>query len=528
MSIVSIISSSLFVAFLSSLTIGIGTSVLKRLRFEHSYAVHVSVSYLIGLGVLGNIGLLLGLVGQFKVAIVYGIFASLWLLLHRVIYQAVLQLARALWQFVRETFSKSTIAAAVIIGLSVIVVLNYFACFLPPMAPDEVAYHNPEAQLLATSHSLQFPHGGHFFYGNIPLLMEIISAIGLLVQRYAIGHILQYGMYLALIVFCFGWLRRRYSFTTAVTGAAALFGLHEILYFSTTGYVDTADVVVQAVAILLAIDWLQRRDRSLLLVSGLLFGLALAIKYTALFTIDLIGLMLTLSYWFTTGPGKSLPGYCKTILNFIVPMLMVGGFWYVKNTWLYGNPFYPFYFGHVGVDEASYASMISAVQSFGFDRTFTNYVMIPLRYYWAYNQQVELQSLLVLVGLLTLPFTFVVKQYRRDHIFIFGYLLLFSIYWFFFATHITRFLHLPIVMLTLLGAVLVTNLSRQWRRAWLGLVVVTLFCLMLYYPKLNLTYMRKAIITIDPKPSPTEHWVYAPIRLDALLFVLGKLKASDY
>lgn len=525
MSIISIISNSLITAFLSSLAIGMGASLLRRIRFEHSYAVKVSLSYLIGLGVLGNIGLILGLLGQFKVVVVYGFFVGLWFIFRRVIYQESFQLVRALWQFVREMFSKSKLAVAVIIVMSVIVGLNYLACFLPPMAPDEVAYHNPEAQLLATSHILRFPHGGHFFYGNLPQLMEIISAIGLLVQRYAIGHILQFGMYLAFIVFCFGWLKRRYSFTTAFTGAAALFGLQEILYYSTTGYVDTADVVLQAAGLLLILDWLQRRDRSLLLVSGLLFGFALAIKYTALVT---IGLIWTLIYWFTKGATKNLPDHLKAALSFVIPLLIFGGFWYVKNAWLYGNPFYPLYFGHTGVDEASYASMITAIQSFGYERTLTNYVLIPIRYYWAYNQQIETQSLIVILGLLALPFVWCVKQYRRDHFLLLSYLFLFSIYWFFFATHLTRFLHLAIVMLTLLGVILITNLSRQWRRAWFGVVVVTVLCLTLYYPKLDVTYMRKAIITIDPKPQPDEHWVYAPLRVDALLFTLGKLEAADY
>lgn len=528
MSIVALGSNSLIALFLSSLALGVGASLLQRLRFAHTYSVTLGLSYLLGLGVLGNIGLLLGLIGQFKVTVVYGIFAVLFLCFSKIIYRECRLLVKAMWEFVRQMLNTSKIASAVILLMGIIVVLNYLAAFIPPLAPDEVAYHYPEAQLLATSHRLEFPHGGHYFYGNLPLSMEILSALGLLLERYAVGHILQFVMFLALVFFCFGWLRQRYTLTTAIAGAAILFGLHDILYYSTTGYVDTADVVVQAIGILLLIDWLHRREASLLMVSGLLFGFALAIKYTAVFSIGMMGLFLTGAYLLTLPTQKRLQGYGKIVASFVVPMLVFGGFWYIKNAWLYGNPMYPLYFGHSDVDEASYQSLIAALQLFSFPRTITNYLLVPLRYYWAYTKQLDTQSVLVLLGLLATPFAFIRQRYRRDHLLLLSYCIIYSVYWFFFATHQTRFLHLPIIILTLLGVIVVTTMTSLWRKVFVGLVLATAIGLNIYYPKLDLTYARKAIVTIDPKPAPDEHWVYAPLRVDALLFTLGKLQPSDY
>ncbi|OGY79329.1 MAG: hypothetical protein A3B74_00590 [Candidatus Kerfeldbacteria bacterium RIFCSPHIGHO2_02_FULL_42_14] len=121
MSIISIVSNTLLAFFFSSLAIGMGMSLLRRLRFEHHYAVIVSVAYLIGLGILGNIGLLLGLIGQFKATVVYSIFGLLWIAFIKTITRECRRLWQTLWYWLRRALTQSKITAAVVLLMSVIV-----------------------------------------------------------------------------------------------------------------------------------------------------------------------------------------------------------------------------------------------------------------------------------------------------------------------------------------------------------------------------------------------------------------------
>lgn len=72
-------------------------------------------------------------------------------------------------------------------------------------------------------------------------------------------------------------------------------------------------------------------------------------KYTELLAVGLIGLSLL--------PGLvSAPRNWRPIIAFALPVVVVAGYWYLKNWILFGNPIYPFLFAHPGLSDAWMAS----------------------------------------------------------------------------------------------------------------------------------------------------------------------------
>ncbi len=512
----------------SVLALGIGLKILSLLRYKDNLPITISLSFVSGLAVIVNIGVLLGLVGQFKTMVIYPIFLVIGVLVRKELYRFFITLRLVIPSFFKQIWQKTPLLLVLIGGfIGVVILLNYLATFIPPLAADEAAYHLPEAELLATSHTLAFPHGGHYFYGNLPLFMEVLSAIGMLNIGYILGHVINYFIYLSLILFIYGWLRRNYNIKVAVGGIVAMLGMSEMLSLSLTGYVDTAAAALTIIGILMLIDWLHQKNDLLLIISGICLGIGIAIKYTVIIDVALMSLLLTIGHFYTK--ERSLKLYFKRLMKFFLPIILVGGFWYIKNMVLYLNPFYPLYFGHQGIDDTTYQELLIAIQWFGYPRTFTNYLLSPVHIFWTSTKQIYLQSILTLVALPLLPWLIIIKKYRLHYIILIGYSIIYSMYWFFFATHQERFLYVPNMFIVLLAVLVITQVSKS-RLTHLAVITVLLLTFLNgYFPKLqNVSYLRKAFITTDPKPKLDEHWVFGPIRLDAVYFLTGKINTSNY
>lgn len=511
---------SLILFSLGSLALGLGRIILNQWpNFKVNYSMSIGLAYALGFMVIGMIGVVLGTIGQFKPYFLITIFSLLLLACNKIIYAEVVLLQQHITNFFISTWCTSKLRFIVLILLSMVVATNYLAINFPPLAPDELAYHLPEAQVLLTSHQLDTIRSSHFFYGNLPVFMEVITAIGLVFRGSSVVHGLQFFLFLALLLFIFGWLRQQYNHATAFIGIALLFSLNEILALATTGYVDTAEAVFEVMAIILVLEWIRERKPNLLILSGLLFGTAISIKYTALISIGLFGSLITVIHFFYH--QEKFKSYLKNIIVFVTPILLVGGIWYVKNMLLYHNPFYPLYFGHSGVDEASYRSVLEAIQSFVYPRTLSNFLLIPLLFFWIDTPyQFQLQAIIILLCLTAVPRLLYIQQQRLIHIILGGYSLIYTIYWFFWATHQVRFLAVPTILLTLLGAIAITLSTVRQRLAILSIFISICIGFNLYLPKASWRTVARAIITIDWHVASNEHVVLAPLRLDAVRSIL--------
>lgn len=75
-----------------------------------------------------------------------------------------------------------------------------------------------------------------------------------------------------------------------------------------------------------------------LMLPGVIIGLAALTKLTGLALIPLAGLALLLRQDFSSGWRRWLPGFMRDYALLLLPILIIAGWWYVRNWQLYGDP----------------------------------------------------------------------------------------------------------------------------------------------------------------------------------------------
>ncbi len=495
----------------------LGKKFLQLIRFSDTYLITTSLGYLIGFSMVVYGGVILGLFGQFTANLVIGLFFATVIWLHRSIFQEII----LFFQKIKKLFliwQESKLTSGLIFISGLIIIANFLATQALPVDRDVIAYHLPEASLLVSSHSLSFPHGGQLFYGNLPLFMEVAYALGTLISGYSLAQLFHYLIFLSFIVFVFGWLKKHYSIITASTGILGLLLLNKFVEISTTALVDTAFAALEIIGLLLALDWWQTKRTNVLTASGAILGIALSIKYSPLFTVAIITFCIMLAT-----PRQWRPKL-KAIFHFGWPILLFGGFWYIKNILLYGNPTYPLLFGHIGYGEVEYDSLIQAIQNFVVPRNVINFLFIPWTFYlkpWMQSDYPLLsllynaQPLIVILGLLTLPFLLMLHSRRKFHIILLGYCFVFTINWFI-STHQERFLDTVNALTIILASISLTQSSKRWKIVLFSLLFSFL---LIIGARFNLRGYIMHVATIYPQ---------LVLQANKVNMVLGRVSKEEY
>jgi len=238
------------------------------------------------------------------------------------------------------------IAAAVLVWRTALVLL------LPPYAYDGLSYHLTAVaewiqrrELVADPLSLccaHYPGNGEITFAWLQLLLGNNTLVD--------GAQLPFAVLGAVAVA--GLARRVGVHDAYAVVAGCLFFLTPIVIEQTTAnYVD----VIVASSSLAAIYFLVRAyegDRPLtsIALAGAAAGLAVGTKPTGMALVAVILGLLLLHGALAIRGGLLAPGGLGVRLaTFAVPVVAVGGYWYLRNAVDFGNPVYPFHVGVAGV-----------------------------------------------------------------------------------------------------------------------------------------------------------------------------------
>jgi uncharacterized membrane protein YqaE (UPF0057 family) len=170
----------------------------------------------------------------------------------------------------------------------------------------------------------------------------------------------------------------------------------------------------------------------------------------------------------------------------VILALLFGGFWYLKNIFLFQNPFYPLYFGHNGISAEKYQAIIENVQQFG-PKTFSNFLTLIGQYKTLNGFTVYISFFLPFLAIL-------IKKGRKFHITMLLFYIYYTLYWFFFATHQIRFLAPGIIAAIILTAIVIGRLKTS------RLILLTLITL------LGLEFYSLIISPLSLKTSWNNYW----------------------
>lgn len=320
------------------LATALGQRLLGKLSF-HSLLEELTLSAGVGLGLLSLLTLGLGLLGLLHRWLFYVLLIVGYLLLLPQL-KSIIQHLRPgrLAAFPRPYVLLLAGYLALVLGLSLL------ATLVPPIAWDSQVYHLTGPRLFLEqgkiTGGIDIPHLG------FPSLLEMLFLAGMALKGAIVAKLTHFGFVLLTAGLLYSFGRRFFCPRMPLLMPAILLSAPSLVLVSTWAYVDMGLAFYTLAAFYALAVWISSRHREWLLLSGVLSGLALGVKYTAVITIVGLGVMVL---W--ESRKRNVKGMIRDFLLFGVTATLVACPWFLRNLLFTGNPVYPFLFGGAYWDE---------------------------------------------------------------------------------------------------------------------------------------------------------------------------------
>ncbi len=272
--------------------------------------------------------------------------------------------------------------------------LNLFIVFVPLTGHDTLEYHFPIVENLISEGRFTFT-GAISSYPFLPVLGETLYATAMLMfgntaEPY-IFQVFQYGMLIFFPLLFHAFLKERIRHP--VLAVASAVGILALMDFAREafhgGYVDLFAFLFGIASVLLVADTVAsgKLRRPEVTLSAILLGFSLGVKYTGFFFGAIDAVLLAAFLVQNRVRLREAAGMLSSYAGFV---LLVAGFWYIKNFLVFGNPIYPL---------ISNPEWSANINYFLVDRTLLNFILFPfVRYGQWFVQDVETSSRLVVLG----------------------------------------------------------------------------------------------------------------------------------
>lgn len=213
---------------------------------------------------------------------------------------------------------------------------------LPPYYSDEMAYHFMSPSDINHLGVWIF-NGG--LYQNVPRLFDtFFTVIFSITRTYSIVRLFHFSIMSTSIIFAYSYLRKNFGFLAGLVFVLAFFCIpDDIIFVSTLGYVDIATISFMLIGYLSIINFVLKENRDSLFLAAIFWGMALGTKYTPLTALS--ALIVPVIYFMIKEKSRFSKILKPRIIIMVASILLIfGGYWYIKNFIVYGNPTYPLLF----------------------------------------------------------------------------------------------------------------------------------------------------------------------------------------
>ena len=329
----------LLAGFLISVAFCVGRAASRLLSLEFAnLAEEISVSIMMGTGLIGTGVLLLGLAGLLKLAPVAVLLIGVLVLSRRQI-PRLAALVGDLMESVRAAKSRRLCAFLFLILIAVLVVRT----LMPPHAVDEAIYHLSVTKLFVQQGRVYPVYDN--FSGNLPFLVHMIYAICLIAKADIAAKLFSLALTIASSLAIYGFCSRFLGRGAAMIAMFAFFGAGMVVEVGVTSRIDVSLAGMSFLAAYAMMIHLEEDHRGWLLASAVLAGFSLGIKYTAGVWILLLGVMYLVESLIFRRRGFAR--VLKLGVYYAVIAAAVAAPWLVKNEVWFHNPVYPFITGEV-------------------------------------------------------------------------------------------------------------------------------------------------------------------------------------
>ena len=323
------------------LATGVGRGVLRLVGVaSESRLEQLLLSVALGLGVVANVVLALGLVGLLRPIALAGAVAALAVLARR----DLAALARGLPDLVRAGLAVRTslrergMAGRLMVPLTELMVgVVATRALAPPIGYDALMYHlHGPKRFLELGRLTLLPDVQQ---ANMPITVDLLYLLGLAFGSAELANALHlaFSLLVAAATFSFGrdYLGERVGWIAAATFLSTTM----ISVYGPVANIDYGLALFDFLAVCAFARWLRTRQASWLVVAGLLIGFALGSKYLGALTPLALGLALVGDWLRRSRRPLDL---LRVALAIGAPAALIAAPWYVKNLVWLGSPVWPF------------------------------------------------------------------------------------------------------------------------------------------------------------------------------------------
>jgi 4-amino-4-deoxy-L-arabinose transferase-like glycosyltransferase len=277
----------------------------------------------------------------------------------------------------RQTWNDFSIIKKVIFSAGALaLLLALFQAFTPPWDYDGLAYHLQGPRLfLEAGKILPIPENWFTFY---PFTWEMIYLLGMGLGSDIFARLIHFSTLILLLLATYAIGKRFLPKPGGWVAAAILLGIPILPLWGNAAYTDIAWALFQFLAIALFLIWENQRKSRLLVLAGVMQGLALGSKYLAL---SGAGILLVFIIWFSIKVESGKNGWKSFHWNgliFGLSTLIIALPWYLKNYIWTGNPVFPLYFPQNIIDPNQLSIWMDYVNSFGTGKAWYDYLLLPV------------------------------------------------------------------------------------------------------------------------------------------------------
>lgn len=180
-----------------------------------------------------------------------------------------------------------------------------------------------------------------------PLLMNNLFLIGLATAGVFAAKLFHFFCGFLLFLAIKGSLQAETkNYPVSLLVALAVFTTPTVYNLLSTAYIDVALAFYTFLAVILFMGALDSGKKMFFFLSGLLAGCAISTKYLAL--ISFLGLSVV--WFFSLIQTRRLREHLAGAGFFILGAGLVFGYWFARNGWMTGNPFFPYWGGFFGAE----------------------------------------------------------------------------------------------------------------------------------------------------------------------------------
>jgi len=405
--------------------------------------------------------------------------------------------------------SHHLLTVIICLAILIIVFLEILLNLTPPIDRDALIHHLAIPKLWLKHGIFYEIKWADFSY--YPMNVDLLYMIPLFFKMDFMAKFIHMSFGIGTALLIFSYLSKRIGRMAGLVGILVFLSTPMIFRLSTEVYVDLGLIFFTTACI---VSFLRYRDGHYnefkwLFLSALLMGLALGTKTNALPA----WLFLSMAFVFLhiRDTGKQWQAL-KCGLIFVFISLLVFSPWLIKNFFMTGNPFFPFFQGlfnsPISQTPANNYSIglykgIFRMREALYGESFWETLLIPIRFFFQGQDNVPryFDGVLNPIIIILAPFAFIKKSFTREKLLFLG----FAVFFILIATFLdrTRIRYIlpaipPLTILSIMGLSYILHWaqchSKPARSAWLFAFVTVFIAALLP----NLFYIKNYYRKYDP------------------------------